>query len=97
MKEWSVSGFGETTLHVSELVRAVGGLRVDRFGADDDNLVGGLSAHEQKTLVQPKGSLIFGPWNRTELYVSAGRGFHSNDTRAGTVADVGGIARRRSW
>jgi hypothetical protein len=93
VKEWNLSGFGEATLHVSELVRAVGGLRVDHFSADDVNLVGGISGKQDKTLFQPKGSLIFGPWDRTEFYVSAGRGFHSNDTRAGTLADVGGIAR----
>jgi hypothetical protein len=93
VKEWNVSGFGEATVHVSDRFRAVGGLRVDHFDADDVNLVGGLSGKQAKTLVQPKGSLIFGPWNRTELYLSAGRGFHSNDTRAGTLADVGGIAR----
>ena len=93
VKEWNLSGFGEATLRVSDLVRAVGGLRVDHFSADDVNLVGGLSGQQDETLVQPKGSLVFGPWKRTEFYLSAGRGFHSNDTRAGTLADVGGIAR----
>ncbi|MGH6967398.1 MAG: TonB-dependent receptor [Phenylobacterium sp.] len=93
VKEWNVSGFGEATVHISDVIRAVGGLRIDHFEADDHNLVGGLSADQAKTLVQPKGSLIFGPWEKTELYLSAGRGFHSNDTRAGTLADVGGIAR----
>ena len=33
------------------------------------------------TLFQPKGSLTLGPWFRTEVYVSAGRGFHSDDAR----------------
>jgi outer membrane receptor protein involved in Fe transport len=93
VKEWNVSGFGEATVHIADVVRAVGGLRIDHFEADDHNLVGGLSDDQAKTLVQPKGSLIFGPWNKTEFYLSAGRGFHSNDTRAGTLADVGGIAR----
>ena len=93
VREWNLSGFGETTLHLSDRIRAVGGLRVDHFSADDVNLVGGLSGKQAKTLVQPKGSVIFGPWARTELYLSAGRGFHSNDTRAGTLADVGGVVR----
>lgn len=93
VKEWNVSGFGEATLHVSDLIRVLGGLRVDHFSADDVNLVGGLSGRQARTLVQPKGSLIFGPWEKTELYLSAGRGFHSNDTRAGNLADVGGVVR----
>src|SRR5262249_20243133 len=38
-------------------------------------------------LLQPKGSLILGPIAATEFYVSAGRGFHSDDVRGvfGTV------------
>lgn len=31
--------------------------------------------------VSPKLALIFGPWNKTELFVNAGNGFHSNDAR----------------
>ena len=33
------------------------------------------------TKVSPKLSLIFGPWQKTELFLNAGRGFHSNDAR----------------
>ncbi|MGH8282444.1 MAG: TonB-dependent receptor [Gammaproteobacteria bacterium] len=29
----------------------------------------------------PKLSLIFGPWDKTEFFVNAGAGFHSNDAR----------------
>jgi outer membrane receptor protein involved in Fe transport len=91
--EWNLSAFGEATVHFGDYVRAVGGLRVDHFAAKDDNLAGGVSGDQEATLVQPKGSLILGPWKKTEVYLSAGRGFHSNDVRAGTVADVGVIAR----
>jgi hypothetical protein len=38
-------------------------------------------------LPSPKGSLIFGPWNQTELYAQGGFGFHSNDGR-GTTATL---------
>jgi hypothetical protein len=31
--------------------------------------------------LSPKMSLIFGPWYRTEFFLDAGRGFHSNDAR----------------
>jgi len=93
VNEWNLSAYGEGTLHLGDYVRAVGGLRFDHFAARDRNIVGGLSGDQSADLIQPKGSLIFGPWKATELYLSAGRGFHSNDVRAGTVADVGGIAR----
>jgi outer membrane receptor protein involved in Fe transport len=93
VEEWNLSGYGMTTLRFGDMVRAVGGLRVDHYQARDANAVGGVSGEEQETLVEPKGSLILGPWKRTELYLSAGRGFHSNDARAGTLADVGSIER----
>jgi outer membrane receptor protein involved in Fe transport len=31
--------------------------------------------------LSPKLSLIFGPWDRTEFFFDAGKGFHSNDAR----------------
>ena len=37
-----------------------------------------------KFLPSPKGSLIFGPWAKTEFYVQAGFSFHSNDARGAT-------------
>ncbi|RAK56213.1 TonB-dependent receptor [Phenylobacterium soli] len=91
--EWNLSAYGEATVHFGHHARAVGGLRADHFAASDTNLVGGISGDQQAGLLQPKGSLILGPWMRTELYLSAGRGFHSNDVRAGTLSDVGVVAR----
>ena len=93
VEEWNLSGYGMTTVRFGDHLRAAGGLRIDHYQARDANAVGGLSANEQQTLIEPKGSLILGPWKQTELYLSAGRGFHSNDARAGTLADVGSIAR----
>jgi outer membrane receptor for monomeric catechols len=93
VREGSFGVYGEGTLHFGELVRAVGGLRWDRFHAEDENIVGGASGDQDEGIWQPKGSLIFGPWAKTELYLSAGRGFHSNDVRAGTLNDVGSVAR----
>jgi hypothetical protein len=37
-----------------------------------------------KWLPEPKASLIFGPWSKTEFYVQAGSSFHSNDARGAT-------------
>jgi Carboxypeptidase regulatory-like domain/TonB dependent receptor/TonB-dependent Receptor Plug Domain len=37
-----------------------------------------------KFLPSPKGSLIFGPWSKTEFYIQGGFGFHSNDARGAT-------------
>ena len=38
----------------------------------------------------PKFSMVFGPFTRTELFVSAGYGFHSNDVRGVTITEEPG-------
>ena len=43
-------------------------------------------------MFQPKGSLIFTVSSKTELYLSAGRGFHSDDVRGVTEAAQQGLA-----
>lgn len=83
--------------HVQETVRwapwlrTVLGLRADYTHATDRSEVTGTHGSGGQWLVQPKGSLILGPWGRTEFYFSMGRGFHSNDVRGvfGTVPEQG--------
>jgi outer membrane receptor protein involved in Fe transport len=55
------------------------------------SLTSGVSGQGGQWLVQPKGSVIIGPFAKSEFYVSAGRGFHSNDVRGvlGTVSAQG--------
>ena len=66
-------------------------LREDFASGQDFSQVTNFSGNTSQALLQPKGSLIFGPWAKTELYLSAGRGFHSNDLRGvlGTVPGLG--------
>ena len=79
----------QTTTHWTSWLRSVIGLREEAFYAFDRSLT--LSpAFAGSTTPDPaaaQGSLIFGPWFETELYLSGGRGFHSNDVRGvfGTV------------
>ena len=84
IKETSVGAYFENTTHWGEKFRTVFGLREDYY---DFNVHSSLEANSGKThasLVSPKLSLIFGPWSKTEFYLNAGAGFHSNDAR-GTV------------
>ncbi|MEO8809741.1 MAG: TonB-dependent receptor [Rhodanobacter sp.] len=39
------------------------------------------SGHATGNRTSPKLSLVFGPWDKTEFFVNAGNGFHSNDAR----------------
>ena len=65
--------------------RTVVGLRGDsyRFKVRSDNADNSGTA--KATMVNPKLSLVFGPWSKTEFYVNAGSGFHSNDARGTTI------------
>nr|WP_269111384.1 TonB-dependent receptor plug domain-containing protein [Acetobacter senegalensis] len=78
----TVGFYVQNTTHWLPWLRTVVGLREDYQGGIDDNLIDGSRTVKHQWLFQPKGSLIFGPWKRTELYLSAGRAYHSNDFRS---------------
>ena len=48
------------------------------------NFAAANSGTATKFLPSPKGTLIFGPWSKTEFYVQGGFSFHSNDARGTT-------------
>lgn len=78
--------YGQTTAELMPWLRAIVGVRADqaRFQVDSlSNAANSGSASDH--LLSPKFSLIAGPWQKTELFFNAGRGFHSNDAR-GTTA-----------
>lgn len=77
----------QDTTHWTRWLRTVVGLREEYYRASDHSLTVGFQGATQQTLFQPKGSLILGPFTATEVYLSAGRGFHSDDVRGvfGTV------------
>jgi outer membrane receptor protein involved in Fe transport len=87
----NVGAYVQNTTHWLPWFRTVASLREDDDGGADHSLVSGYRGSINKTLLEPKGSLIFGPWAKTEFYISGGRGFHSNDLRGvlGTVPSLG--------
>ncbi len=48
------------------------------------NFAAANSGSVTKFLPSPKGTMIFGPWAKTEFYVQGGFSFHSNDARGAT-------------
>ena len=78
--------YGESEIGWRPWLRSVAGLRADRLDArvhshTQDANSGTASAFR----FSPSFSLIFGPWARTEFFINAGRGFHSNDARGATA------------
>jgi len=88
----------EDTTRWTPWLRSVIGLRDEYYQASDHSLISGFSGTGHQGLLQPKASIVVGPFFQTELYVSAGRGFHSDDVRGvfGTVPleGVPGLAGR---
>jgi hypothetical protein len=62
------------------------GLRGDVFAIDVNSNTPANSGHRTAGILSPKATLVFGPWKKTELYLDAGSGFHSNDARGVTIA-----------
>ncbi len=80
--------YGQTAVELTPWLRAIAGLRADQARFQVDSLTDGAnSGRSSARLFSPKLSLIAGPWARTEFFLNAGRGFHSNDAR-GTTATV---------
>jgi outer membrane receptor protein involved in Fe transport len=79
----------QASTHWTEWLRSVVGLRYDTiYGHDEGTNAGSASDH----FLQPKASLVFRPFESTEFYVSAGRGYHSDDLRGATSASFNGFA-----
>ena len=86
VRQSSLGAFVEHEVQWLPWMRTNLGLRADRFWFDVTGDTPANAGAARDGLVSPKGSAIFGPWRRTELYLSAGTGFHSNDARGTTIA-----------
>ncbi len=63
------------------------GLRADLFAVDVHSDNPANSGNATSAIVSPKASVIAGPWDKTEIYLSLGTGFHSNDARGVTATE----------
>jgi hypothetical protein len=81
-----VGVYAQNVLEWTPWLRSIAGVRVDHKRAQVDALsltVNGGRAQDSKA--SPKLSLILGPWRKSEFFVNAGTGFHSNDARGATI------------
>lgn len=77
--------FLEANSRWSGRFRSVVGVRADGYRFDVDSDRPGNSGTRTAGIISPKGSLVFSPARETELYLSGGYGFHSNDARGTTI------------
>jgi hypothetical protein len=81
----STSVFVEQEVHVTDFLKVTGGLRHDYFDFKVDSNLAANSGKASDSITSPKLAVVVGPWNKTELFLNAGRGFHSNDARGTTI------------
>lgn len=75
----------ETRVQWSGWFRTVLGVREDATQATVRSDTAANAGQAHAAITSPKASLIFGPWQDTEIYLSYGQGFHSNDARGTTI------------
>lgn len=85
VKQSLSSAYASLDVSISQRLRAVGGLRADHFSFDVDSDFAANSGDGNDDLLSPKFSLIYAQSDKTEIFLSAGQGFHSNDARGTTI------------
>ena len=89
VRETLAGVYGQTSVELTPVLRAIVGVRADHVRNEVDSLATPAnSGKASDTLASPKLSLIAGPFEKTELFFNAGRGFHSNDARGTTDASA---------
>jgi outer membrane receptor protein involved in Fe transport len=87
VRQTSLGLYAENSTQWTPWLRSVAGVRADRFEFRVRSSIAANSGERSASIASPKLSLILGPWAKTEFFLNAGSGFHSNDAR-GTVATV---------
>jgi outer membrane receptor protein involved in Fe transport len=83
--ESSVGLYAENATRWSDSFRTVAGVRADHYRFDVKSMQPANSGRASDSMLSPKLSLAFGPWDKTEYYVNLGSGFHTNDARGTTL------------
>jgi outer membrane receptor protein involved in Fe transport len=86
--EGSVAAYVENTVRWTEWLRTTAGWRGDYYSARvdsifDPNNSGAVSAG----IGSPKFRMTLGPFDKTEFFVGAGEGMHSNDARGAVISE----------
>lgn len=80
--ETEVGIYVQNSTDWSNWFRSVLGLRADQINMKLNSLnIPENSGSASGSKVLPKVALVFGPWAKTEFFLDAGKGFHSNDAR----------------
>ncbi|WP_284260619.1 TonB-dependent receptor [Bradyrhizobium iriomotense] len=86
--EGSVGLYAQAMVHWTDWLRTTVGWRGDYYAADVTSLFNANnSGHANAAIGSPKFTLALGPFNKTEFFLGAGYGMHSNDARGATTTE----------
>ena len=86
VRQTSAGTFAQNQTEWTPWLRTLAGVRVDGYRFGVDSAIPENGGTDYAGVVSPKGGVVFGPFAKTEIYVNAGLGFHSNDARGATIA-----------
>jgi len=88
VQEGSVGVFAQNTLRWTDWLRTIVGWRGDFYDTAVKSVFTPANSGTANAFIgSPKLGLVLGPFARTEFFVNAGEGFHSNDARGVTVTE----------
>jgi outer membrane receptor protein involved in Fe transport len=85
VREWGTGVWLQAESRWRPWLRSVLGIRGDLYTFDVSGDRPANAGHRTAGIVSPKASLVVAPSAETELYLSGGLGFHSNDARGTTI------------
>jgi len=85
VKESSVGLYAQNTTRWTNWFRTIAGIRNDWYTAQVNSDTAVNSGNANGSIASPKFGVVFGPFAKTELFLNAGYGFHSNDVRGSTI------------
>jgi outer membrane receptor protein involved in Fe transport len=85
VQEASTGLYVSNTTRWADWIRTVTGVRGDWFTGRVASDTPANSGSASAAIASPKAGLVLGPFYKTELFLNAGYGFHSNDMRGATI------------
>jgi opacity protein-like surface antigen len=83
--------YAENTVHWTDWLRTTAGWRGDYFAASVDSMLQPANSGNPRAAIgSPKFRMVIGPFDKTEFFVGAGMGYHSNDARSTVLTEVPG-------
>ncbi|TMI92256.1 MAG: TonB-dependent receptor [Bacteroidetes bacterium] len=87
IRELNVGIWINETIDINKKWTLSSGLRYDHFNNTYFDKLEHISKMATAGMVSPKINFYYQPGNKTKLYLTAGKGFHSNDTRIAVETD----------